>query len=260
MGERERAALRVEYTSTTKRLREALLDALLPLFLGPGSWRETDLDTFLERALPTILGAQEAMAWLTDAYLSQRIADRFGETPRLVGVESAAAVRGVPPDQVYRRPFAQVWTELSHGMPLETAVKHGADRLENLALTDLQLTKTHTARAVLSADDRVTGYRRTPEGAETCALCLIASTQLYGKRELMPLHTGCDCGVEEVTGETGQVLDQDLLDQVHDAIHRDLGDEARGVDYRQLVLVHEHGELGPVLTVRHHKHTGHAQI
>lgn len=261
MSERERAALRAEYTREARTLRGMLTDAIVPILTGLGSWRDRDLDDYLEQVLPVALGAQDAMARLTDYYLSARLADRFGEPSSPLGLEAVPAVRGVDPEEVYARPFAQMWTDLSRGHPLTLAVQHGAQRLESIAVTDVQLQRTHAARSRMMADDRVSGYRRVPRGGESCALCLIASTQQYSKEDLAAIHPGCHCDVAEVVGDPRQVVDRDLLDQVHDAVERDLGPQyvdfsGRSTDYRRIMVVREHGELGPTLSVSDHQFTG----
>jgi hypothetical protein len=171
--------------------------------------------------------------------------------------------------------------------PLTAAVGDGERRVRSLALTDLELAVTHTARELLADEPRVRFYRRVLTGAESCGLCIIASTQRYQKRDLLPIHPNCDCVVAPIlgdqdpgqvinstrvsdeatpTGETadgvpiygpGDVLDAELLTRdVHEAIRETFGRaafDARQIDYRKILLVEQHGELGPVLTVaRHH--------
>lgn len=260
MSEAYRAALASQYKAGTGRLRQMVADTITPMFLNPRSWRTRDIDPFLDQALPVIRGGQDAMARFTDAYLSARIAARFGGQMAPLGAEASAAIRGVDPEVVYRRPFAQLWTELGDGVPFPVALDHSVTRLVSLAHTDLQLTKTHTARQVFASHDGVSLYRRVPVGPETCALCLIASTQPYAKADLMPIHPGCDCTVEEIT-DPSEGHDGDLLDQVHNAVARDLGPEyqdygGRAADYRQIIVTRQHGELGPTLAVSGHRFTG----
>lgn len=260
MSEAYRAALDHQYTQGTAQLRRMLADFLRPLFLGLGSYRSRDINRFLDEVLPVTMGAQQAMARLTDAYLSARIADRFGRQAAPLGVEAAAAVRGVDPETVYQRPFTQLWTELGNGTPYPLALEHSAKRLVSLAHTDLQLTKTHTARTVLASEDRVVGWRRIPQGPETCALCLIASTQPYSKADLAAIHPGCDCGIREIT-DMSEGHDPDLLDAVHEAVARDLGPEhqdysGRASDYRKILVTQNHSEYGPTLAVAGHRFTG----
>ncbi|MGV9364517.1 hypothetical protein [Amycolatopsis sp. NPDC003731] len=168
---------------------------------------------------------------------------------------TGTALRGVDPREVYRRPGVQVWTSLSEGRTFDEAVKDGLRRAVSVAMTDLQLAKTHTARKVFENDDRVVGHRRTLTGSEDCAICRVAATQRYHREDLQPIHPGCDCGVAPIYGDSdpGQVIDRKGLEDVHDAVAERFGEsaaDARAIDYRKLILVENHGEIGPVLTVK----------
>lgn len=231
-----------------------------------GSYRDADIGRFIDAVLPVVLGGEQQLAAITDAYLARLAAAVLGGQPRPVGVPAAevtgAALRGVDPDEVYRRPGVTVWTALAEGKSLAEAIKLGRQRALSIAKIDLQLAKTHTARRVFSRDDRVVGHRRVLTGRENCGLCVVASTQRYHKAELQPIHGGCDCGVEPIYGreDPGQVIDPDTLEQAHAAIEERFGVSDRGgrdpIDYRDVLIVREHGELGPVLTVKGHRFTG----
>lgn len=173
--------------------------------------------------------------------------------------------------------------------PLTTAIERGVRRAQTIGMTDLELAATHAAREWLADEPRVKFFRRVLTGAESCGLCVIASTQRYHKADLLPIHPNCDCVIATIYGdkdpgrvinservtddatptgesrsgvpvfEDDQLIDTDLLTQdVHDAILREFGQvafDARQLDYRKVLLVQEHGELGPVLTVARHKFT-----
>jgi hypothetical protein len=162
-------------------------------------------------------------------------------------------------------------------------------RAQTIALTDLELATTHTARDVLSSEQSVVGYRRVLTGAENCGMCVVAATRLYHKRDLMPLHPNCDCVIAPVMAgedpgrsinnrtigadavpraftkngvamfDADQTIDLgDLLQETHDAINARFGAsfrDAKKIDYRKVITVRQHGELGPVLTVARHKFT-----
>ena len=77
----------------------------------------------------------------------------------------------------------------------------------------------------------------------------------------MPIHPGCDCGVESLgVGEhLDQVIDPALLESVHDQVQGLTGmsdRSGRAVDYRQLIVTHEHGEYGPTIAWKGQKFTG----
>jgi hypothetical protein len=210
-------------------------------------------------ALPLIQAGEETSAVATTTYLQMlmEIGGASGELeiPDMSLVTGAAIRNGVPPEEVYSRPFKEVWKALANGMDLQTAIEFGANRLRQLAETDIQLSHTHTSRSLLSGRNDVVGFRRVPTGEFTCALCLVASTQRYRKFDLMPIHPGCDCRVAPIIGETdpGQVVDAEFLEDIHKAIERQFGmsaRDARQIDYRKIPIVQNHGEFGPTLAVR----------
>jgi hypothetical protein len=289
------AALAAAYTLAIRRIRAAILAAVLRQFRISGSWRDADAKAFASIVPPIVAGGQQAVSVLTSAYLHQYL-DLAGRPPApaepgrrvpptparpspvrpppvVVSPKdmSGANVRGgVDPKIVYRRPYVSTWTELAGGAPLQKAVAAGEKRLTDLVHTDLQLSKTHTAQRVISTDDRAVGWRRVPQGDYTCALCLISSTQRYHKEKLAALHPNCDCDIVPIIADhdPGNVIDREFLDAVHAAILRDLGPQyvaksgrkdntqARVLDYRDIIIEHIHGEIGPVLGVRGHKFVG----
>lgn len=273
------AALAAAYAAAMARIKATLLALLSRQWRQSGSWRDADAERFVRTMVPAVQAAQRAVATTTSAYLNQLTAQMTGTVRPPITVPAAqvtgSAVRnGARPEAVYRRPFETTWTELAADTPLDIAVDMGEARARTIAATDLQLTKTHTAKQVFAKDPRVVGYRRVPQGDHTCALCLIVSTRRYHKKELAALHPNCDCDIEPIHGEfdPGPVLDEAFLNAVHDAIKRDLGAKyvaasgkakntrARELDYRDIVIVHQHGEVGPVLGVRGQHFTGPADI
>jgi hypothetical protein len=260
----EQAALIAAATSAQARLRERLRALVLGLFDGLGSWRDADRDRFVATVVPLVAGAQRQAASLMDAYLATLRADMTGDQIRPTGaIPDLAKLRGgVPATEVYARPFADVWAELAAGRDFSQALAAGRLRAEQITTTDLQLAKTHTAQAVLESDEQVVGYRRVLTGSESCGLCVVASTQRYRRGELLPIHPGCDCGVALIIGHSdpGHVLNAGLLDQAHAAITERFGvQDATGrnkLDYRDLLVTHEHGEIGPVLARRGDAFTG----
>lgn len=199
------------------------------------------------------------MVSLTSGYLGalRQVSGRgFQPAPVDLKRVSGAAVRnGTPPADVYERPFHLVWRQLAEGVAPPAAIQAGEDRAVQSAVTDLQLAKTHASQDVLAADGHVVGYRRVLEGAYSCALCVVASTQRYHVKDLMPIHPACDCAVAPIYGDTdpGLVIDEDRLAAAHAEVQKQLGisdSAARNPDYRTLLITHDHGELGPVLAMR----------
>lgn len=261
MSEVTQAALDARYTSVTVALRQRLIALVLQAFGATGSYRDEDADAFVEQILPLVLGAQQQMGALTDAYLSAMVADMFGGAAAARGVQIPQAVRRVAPEEVYRRPFVTIWTALSQGKSMTEAVRQGETRLASITGTDLQLVRTEATRQVLSRDGRVQFYRRVLRGSYNCAMCVIASTQRYRKERLMPIHPGCDCGTRPLPAgeDTSQVIEPDLLEAAHDAVQAGTGAVDRGgrlPDYRDIIIDRQHGELGPLMALRRQDFTG----
>lgn len=258
----------VNFTRLFAALRASIVQQLFVIWFSMDSYRGSDLDGWLENALPLIQAGQETSASATAAYLDTQL--------NLLGVDgdvsfdpalvTGPAIRGgIPPEEVYARPLKEVWDALSRGVPFDEAIANGANRLRQLVETDIQLVHTNTARNIISRESRLQGFRRVPTGSFTCALCLVASTQRYRSFDLMPIHPGCDCRVAPVTdiNTVSQVIDGELLEDVHRAIEKQFGvsaRDAREIDYRKILLVREHGEYGPTLTVSEHRFTGPSRI
>lgn len=118
----------------------------------------------------------------------------------------------------------------------------------------MQLAKVHASRQSMRGyPEEGQFYRRVLTGRENCALCVVASTQRYYRGDLLPIHPGCDCDVQPLPPglAVNQVIDEDLLEQVHQITADRLGVSDRGgrtPDYRKLLTVSEHGEYGPTLS------------
>jgi hypothetical protein len=176
--------------------------------------RDTDIERFVSLVVPLVLAGERTIAQLTHGFLVQAGVD---PEPLRTSDVTGVATRGADPAEVYRRPGVTVWTALSRGASYEAAVSQGSTRALNLAMTDLQLARTKTVQRV-----GVTRFKRTLSGLENCDLCALASGNTYYRGDLMPIHAGCDCGIVPVT----YLAPSDLPSGV---------------------VVHEHGELGPVL-------------
>ncbi|WP_186783738.1 hypothetical protein [Streptomyces sp. CBG33] len=220
-----------------------------------GSYRDADARTWRRKHLPTILAGERQVASLTAAYLEQTYAEIDARAPRVeldLDDVTGRALRGVDPEEVYNRPFITMRHALSKGADVDDAVAQGKHRLETLVKTDLQLARTHTVRDVGEDLPAVEYTVRVLQGEYDCALCMIASTQRYTKRDLAPIHPGCDCLVKLVKADydPGQVIDEERLERIHDLVEEAVGRSDRGgraVDYRKIIIANDHGEIGPVL-------------
>lgn len=260
------AAILTGYQRSSLDTRNRIVATVVALWRSLRSWRDPDIDEFVRQVVPIVAGGQQQVAALTAAYLREQRLQATGSVgsrrvPRPADVTGAAVRNGVEPETVYHRAGVQVWADLADGKPLAEAVEAGLRRAVVSAEIDLQLAKTHTAQDIVENDQETTGYLRVLNGEKNCALCILASTQRYHKKDLLPIHPGCDCGVAPLYGDEGleHVQDRDLIESVHKAIEDRFGSAGRGgrlVDYRKLLLVQDHGEYGPVLTWASHAFTG----
>lgn len=275
----EQAALVALYMQQAAGIRQRLLEFIERLWASLGVYRSPR--RFVSDVVPVVTGAQQQMQALTSAYLARQRQIMLGGpgAPAAVSdrdVTGAATRNGVPLTEVYERPFHTVWRELAE-LPhedgaIDQAIGAGLEQAKTQAATDLQRTKTLTSNHVIESDFRVVGYARVLEGEFSCGLCIVASTLRYTRGELMPIHPGCDCGEIPIFGDEdpGLVINEQRLADIHDAIAKQFGKHAadarliagqvkvngKPLMYRDVIVEHEHGELGPIMAVRGQTFTG----
>ena len=218
-------------------------------------YRASAVEDMIQAVTPRVIAGQLRIADLTRAYLAQ-CARELGWKVVLppIDQDEIRGARGVDPRTVYRRPAVDVYTALAAGKPLPQAAAEGRLRLTQLIGGDMQLAKVHASRQSMRGyPEQGQFYRRVLTGRENCALCVVASTQRYYRGDLLPIHPGCDCDVQPLPPglAVNQVIDEDLLEQVHQITADRLGVSDRGgrtPDYRKLLTVSEHGEYGPTLS------------
>lgn len=253
------------------------------VFRQLGSWRDDDVARYISVLGPQIDGLKQQAANLQAAYY-QEVAKANGEafTPAITrssDLTDEVLRNGPSTQEVYRRPFVELYTALSSNQLLRTAVERGAARAASIAETDIQLASRQAGLKQRQANGNIKYYRRVLTGSENCALCAIASTQRYTSGSLKPIHPGCDCGEETVYADSdpGQVIDQRGLDSIHEALQQQLGvsdrsarsadigklveyksprEETRLADFTEIIATREHGEYGPTLTWRDQAFTG----
>lgn len=257
----------LNHQAQTEALRARIVRFIEATWGSLRSWRDADIDRFVAAVAPVVEGGQRLTANLTDAYLAAVAAATLDTPIRPRGIDprsvTTEALRGIGTAEMWQRVGVTVWTALSRGASLPDAVDQGLTRAISLATTNLQLAKTHTSRSILSADPGVVGYRRVLEGVGSCGLCAVASTQRYHDGDLMPIHPGCDCSVAPIygTADPGRVIDPDALSDIRETLEVRFGVETnRAEDLRDQLVVHEHGEIGPVLAVRGQTFTGPSDI
>jgi hypothetical protein len=252
------------YSSLSGRLMDQAGLFAINTFRSLGSWRDADAVAYERLMRNTLMGLKRQATNLTTGYYRQ-IAESQGqpfESPSVtLGALTTQALRnGVDAETVYRRPFVELWTALDKGKTMTEAIEAGAFRARTLATTELQLARRNVGLEIRGRNNRIVGYIRTLTGRENCALCYVASTQRYNRGDLLPIHPGCDCGELPLYGNSdpGQVINEELLEATHQAVEERFGLSDRGaraIDYRD-IQIRDHGEMGPMLTVRGQHFTG----
>jgi len=232
-------------------------------FRNLGKWRDEDIATFVEQVSVPLQGIKRNAASGAIAYHEQiaRISKKAFKAPSVADLDlSMSALRnGANVNQVYGRPFVQMRMALAKGESFTDALALGSRTADSFARTEVQLSRRQASLFARKANDNIVGFLRTLSGSENCALCYVASTQRYRKGDLLPIHPACDCGEMPIYGDSdpGQVIDRQLLDKSHEAVGQRFGIDlgGRDPDYRK-IMIRDHGEMGPMLTVKGQKFTG----
>lgn len=231
---------------------------------------DTTADRWVDTWAPQRTAGSWSVAALTDAYVDSFL-EAHGVTP-VGGIDPddiVAQVRpGVPDEDLAMRPLKQVRLALAEGSDLGGALRRGRQRLESIEATDIQQSFRIAYRDRIAQEPQIRSYRRVLHGSENCALCVVASAQRYRSSKLMPIHPGCDCGVEPLVGPTdrGPTIDRDRLDQVKQLLDEQgisYGDRAQLANTKIRINLSSvddltevpHGELGPILAVKQHRNT-----
>ncbi len=245
------AELTAAHIEAQTRLQQIVAERLGAVWQNLPSYDEPTVQPWLAVAVPFVLGAARQSALLTAAFLAQSI-DR-----PVVDVDLQRVVEGirgdVKPQEVYRRPFVTVWSELKAGTDYEDAVTKALHRVESAAATDVQLAMTHALRDIGERESTILGYRRVPD-PDACPLCKLAAGRRYLTGVLMEIHPRCRCSVSVVTeenrgdffGKKGNDLAVTPGSEVIRIIPHGESRDAPSVG------VVTHGELGPLLVNADH--------
>lgn len=239
-------------------------DELLSEFRSLGFWGKDNIGNWIDKSVPIVLEAENIVADIAESYIDIQLQDLLSEfstatipRDRVTG----KATRGVPPEDVYARAFKPVWQGIGSGLSVPESVSHGESRLSRMFDLDIERVADLMSIERFANEERIVGHRRVLTGLRNCALCIVASTQLYHKSELKPIHPGCKCRTVPVISfeNPNHILDGDLLEQVHAGVKSQFGisaRDAREIDYRKILVTRQHGEYGPTLTYARYHFTG----
>lgn len=244
--------------------RAALIDRIVRLIerdvAGFDGWYSDRLVAELaDQVAANVLVGQRGMANLTDAYLARvtSLIVGHGVTPAGVAPDLGRSLRigQAQLGEVYMRLGPDFRWRRSQGVPEADALSATTTRAGVMADTDLSL--AHRRQVVDFNEKRgVLRYRRVTRSEKPCGLCAAASDRLYRRGDLLPMHGRCRCAVMpvEMQNDPGSTLTNDDLAAIYQA-----GGGTSAAALKR-VVVEQHGELGPVLTVRGQHFRGPAAV
>lgn len=221
-------------------------------------WYDFDAVTDVVKLIVKQVSAgQRQTALLTDAYLSESLGMLTGKKVRPAGLVDLDNVRkGVQLETVYGRLANNYRYLRSIGLAEAEVASRVSHRAEVMVRTDNVLAARDQEAQTMRRNPEVLGWRRVihPELSKegSCGLCIVASDRVYSREHLREIHDLCKCTVlpiVRVNGtmtDPGKDLNQDDLNAIYAAADGNTRDKLKKVR----VSIHNHGELGPVLTYK----------
>lgn len=244
----------------TSALTLQTLQMLVRLWQAMRDWYDDDLVLArAARSATTVEAGQQSarqreQAYLRFVYKEMRIEYPEGLKLSIPGsVEIVYPRLGVDALEVWERPardFRYHRSESGGSIAEQEALQTVLERIRAMADTDLALARRQADQEVFQNTPEIIGYRRIihPELSETgqsCGLCVVASTRMYKKEELLPIHDLCNCSVLPVTptDDPGNDLNEEDLQTLYDAAGSNTAEDL----LKTKVSFTEHGELGPII-------------
>lgn len=246
-----------QYAAGVDDLDEQTVAAVLAVYAGVNFYDKAEVAAAAEQAADLSDTASLMMAGLAAQYVStvtSLITDRDVPAPAVL---LAPLRNGANMRQVYARPAKLFRRQVAKGVAPAAAFEQAMRLVGTLTTTNTKLAARDAwtkSLGALEAEYGITGYRRVvhPELARTgsCALCIVASDQVYRSGMLMPLHGGCNCTVLPIIGAAGGEGDPgNSLNGMSVGDFTGLADSTHGWDLKKVrVEIREHGEYGPTLT------------
>lgn len=240
------------YSEASEDLKQASAAAAEAAWLGFDQWYNTAAVAALAaESADMSFAAQQIAAGLAQQYAVNVTAATSGLILPTQNPRPWREIRnGVNLRLVHHRPAVAYKRAISKGATHDEALVLAGMRAKDLVLSDVSLEERLVTQATL-ADAGIDHFRRVirPELSKTgsCGLCIVAADRIYNTGDLMPIHPpSCKCVVMPIVGDNdpgGQMNREDL-----DALYAAAGSNKAADLRRTRYAVHEHGELGPVLT------------
>ena len=245
-----------QHTAGRADLDLRTIAAILAVYAGVNFYDDVAVQAAAEQAADVSNTATILVAGLMAQYLATVTSTMTGEDLPVPAVLLAPLRYGADMDRVFQRPIKMFRRKVSEGMSpekaFELAMKYAATLTEannTLAMRDA----TVKALEDLGPQAGITGYRRVlrPELSKTgsCGLCIVASDQVYKRKQLMPLHENCNCdvlpivGAKNGPGDPGNSFNNLDLKAIYAQ-----SDSTSGEDLKKVrIQVNIHGEYGPSL-------------
>lgn len=213
------------HAAQLQAIRETVDGFAREQFVAAGTYYAADQAEFLRRVVPVVLAARRHVSALTDAHQAEALTSLLRRPVPPRGAIDTDKLRGVDATEVYSRAHRLVWWHISRDdSDLEAGVKAGLARLSTQIASDLQMSQTFTAAAVLGGVPGV-AMRRQITGAGTCLACTGDASHEYAAGAVLPHHPGCSCLPKPVLAGS------------------------LGTTRHEAVKVEGHDELGPLLSV-----------
>jgi hypothetical protein len=232
----------------SRRATQAVIEAAWRAITDPHDPAQEK--AFAEKAAAAIAQGRQSFADLTNGAIRDMLGDAGVKPPRTVP-KITKQPRGIPITDEMLRATKEARYRISEGDSVAQALDKGLQRAQVMAGMDLALADREMYQKTVHGVPEVIGTRRNihPELSKggTCGLCIAAATRVYHKRDLLPLHDRCECTSSIVLADT-----EDLVQQINgvslDELYVSVGETERQKLAKTRFTVHQHGELGPLLT------------
>jgi hypothetical protein len=246
-----------QYAAALDAIDQETIATIVALYSGRNFYSVREAAELAEEAAETSATAALLAAGLAAQYLITVSSLMSGEDLPTPAVILPLLRNGTDMRRVFQRPLKMFRRLVAKGVSPADAYRQAMNLAALLTETNNSLAAREAFNQALDAiGDRigVTGYRRIvhPELSKTgsCGLCIVASDQVYNRRELLPMHGRCKCTVLPIigaaggAGDPGSSLNRMALGDFYAlAGNSNLGDDLKKVR----VQVNEHGEYGPSL-------------
>jgi Zn/Cd-binding protein ZinT len=129
-----------------KQLRDRTVSQVERVWNSLPTYQKSTLDRWLETVIPLVQAAQKSEVAITQAYIARSLGREVW------GVDADKVIagyrNGTSYEDVYTRPFVEVWSALGDGVPFAEAADRGLARVKQTVATDIQLAMRDTLTMV----------------------------------------------------------------------------------------------------------------